>query len=148
MRALGRVVDVVFNPSGVDICLKDVSGIAYAVVSGSTATTLTFVAKPSFGGSSTTWTPANGFGQTNAVFTRTANTAAWVQNTASWASNALTMPAANTQFNYVDILVSQLADTFDYINATVAGTGATCPMAILYDLTVQRKPQNLRIPSA
>jgi|SRR5215469_984787 len=148
MRALGRVYDVVSAPSGVDICLKDVSGIGFFAISGSTATTLTVVAKPSFGGAATNWTPANGFGQPNTVFTRTANTAAWVSNVASWASNALTMPAANTQFNYVDFLVSELADTFDYINVTIAGTGATLPVAVLYDLNVQRAPQRLRIPSA
>jgi len=147
MRALGRQYDIVGTPSGIDICLKDVSGIGFYVVSGSTATTLTVVAKPSFGGASTTWTPANGFGQPNTIFTRTANTAAWVANTASWATNVLTCPAANGAFNYVDFLVSQLADTFDYINVTLAGTGAIAT-GVLYDLTVQRKPALLRIPSA
>jgi len=148
MRALGRVYDVILNPSGVDICLKDVSGIGFFGISGSTATTLTVVAKPSFGGAATNWTPANGFGQPNTIFTRTGNTAAWVSNVASWASNALTFPAANTQFNYVDFLVSELADTFQYINATIAGTGAVLTAAVLYDLTVQRIPAHLRIPSA
>src|SRR5215469_5169811 len=148
MRALGRVYDVAVNPSGIDICLKDVSAIGYVAVSGSTASTLTFVAKPSFGGAATNVTPANGFGQPNTLFTRTANTAAWVSNTASWASNVLSLSATNGAFNYVDFLVSQLADTFDYLNVTIAGTGATLNVAVLYDLTVQRKPVNLRIPAA
>lgn len=152
MRALGRVYDIVSAPSGVDICLKDVSGIGFLSLNGTaTAAILTVVAKPSFGGSSKTWTPANGFGQPNTAYTRTANTAAWVSQsvTANWSSNALTCPITTTGAEmYVDFLVSQLADTYDYINVTVSGTGCTLPVAILYDLTVQRIPANLRIPSA
>lgn len=154
MRALGRVYDVVNAPSGIDICVKDCSGIGFVAVNGTTtAAILTVVAKPSFGGASKTWTPANGFGQPNTVYTRTANTAAWVANSNSptpfWASNVLTVPATTTGLiTYVDFFVSQFADTYDYINVTVSGTGCTLPAAVLYDLTVQRTPPNLRIPSA
>jgi hypothetical protein len=146
------VYDVVSAPSGIDICLKDVSGIGFMAINGTTtAAILTVVAKPSFGGSSKTWTPANGFGQPNTMYTRTANTAAWVSNnvTANWSSNALTVPVTTTGLiSYVDFLVSELADTYDYINVTVSGTGCTLPIAVLYDLTSQRTPVNLRIPSA
>lgn len=152
MRALGRQYDLVSAPSGVDICLKDCSGIGFLALNGtSTAAVLTVVAKPSFGGSSKNWTPANGFGQPGTAYTRTANTAAWVsQSVASnWSSNALTNPITTTGAEfYVDFLVSELADTYDYINVTVSGSGATLPVAILYDLTVARTPANLRIPSA
>lgn len=152
MRALGRVYDIVSAPSGIDICVKDISGIGFVAVNGTTtAAILTVVAKPSFGGSSKTWTPANGFGQPNTMYTRTANTAAWVSNNvaANWSSNALTVPLTTTGLiSYTDFLVSQFADTYDYINVTVSGTGCTLPMAILYDLNVQRTPANLRIPSA
>src|SRR5215472_12684102 len=152
MRALGRVYDVLSAPSGVDICMKDASGIGLLAINGTTtAAILTVVAKPSFGGSATNWTTANGFGQPNTGFTRTANTAAWVSQaiTAQWSSNALTVPITTTgAFFYVDFLVSEFADTFDYINVTVSGTGCTLPMAILYDVNVQRAPQRLRIPSA
>jgi hypothetical protein len=152
MRALGRVYDVVNAPSSIDICLKDLSGIGFVCVNGtSTAAILTVVAKPTFGGSSKTWTPGNGFGQPQVMHTRTANTAAWVQQSlaSAWSSNALTVPITTTgAIGYVDFLVSELADTYAYINVTVSGSGATLPMAILYDLTVQRSPSNLRIPSA
>src|SRR5215472_8215458 len=152
MRALGRVYDVIPSPSGIDICTKDCSGIGFYSINGTTtAAILTVVAKPSFGGASTNWTTANGFGQPNTGFTRTANTAAWVSQaiTAQWSSNVLTVPITTTgAFFYVDFLVSQFADTFPYINVTVSGTGCTLPTAILYDLTVARKPQRLRIPSA
>lgn len=152
MRALGRRYDVISAPSGIDISLKNCSGIGFMAVNGtSTAAILTVVAKPSFGGSSKNWTAANGFGLPAKVYTRTANTAAWVSRnvTANWSSNALTVPVTTTGLiSYVDFLVSELADTYDYINVTVSGTGATLPVAILYDLNVQRTPANLVIPSA
>src|SRR5215469_3200907 len=152
MRALGRVYDVISGPSGIDICLKDVSGIGFVAINGTTtAAILTVVAKPSFGGSSKNWTPANGFGQPNTYYTRTANTAAWVSHTVAseWSSNAFTVGLTTTGLiTYMDFLVSELADTYDYINVTVSGTGATLPTAILYDMNVQRTPANLRIPSA
>lgn len=151
MRALGREYDIVQNPSGLDICLKDCSGIGFVCVNGtSTAAILTVIAKPSFGGSSKTWTTANGFGQPAVMHTRlTGNTAAWVQQTTSWASNVMTVPITTTSaVGYIDFLVSELADTYDYINVTVSGSGATLPTAILYDLTSQRVPANLRIPVA
>ena len=152
MRALGRVYDVVSGPSGIDICVKDCSAIGFVAINGtSTAAILTVVAKPSFGGSSKNWTPANGFGQPNTYYTRTANTAAWVSHTVAseWSSNAFTVGLTTTGLiTYMDFLTSEFADTYDYINVTVSGTGATLPTAILYDLTVQRTPANLRIPSA
>jgi hypothetical protein len=152
MRALGRVYDVCSAPSGVDICLKDVSGIGFLAVNGTTtAAILTVVAKPSFGGSAANFTTANGFGQPNTAFTRTALTAAWVSQNivSSWSSNVLTNPITTTGAAfYVDFLVSELADTYDYLNVTVSGSGCTLPAAFLYDLTVARKPANLRIPSA
>jgi len=61
----------------------------------------------------------------------------------------LTNPITTTSaVFYVDFLVSELADTYDYINVTVSGSGCTLPVALLYDLTVQRTPANVRIPVA
>lgn len=146
MRALGRVYDLIPAASGVDICVKDVSGIGFLATTTTTAaTSLTVVAKPSFGGAAANFTPANGFGQPNTWFQRTANTAAWTSQAASWASNVLTIAGTISQISYVDFLVSQFADTYDYINVTATNAGLT---AVLFDLTVQRKPANLRIPSA
>src|SRR5215472_13441103 len=119
MRNLGRGYDVLSAPSGVDICVKDCSGIAFLAVNGTTtAAILTVVAKPSFGGSAKNWTPANGFGQPNTYYTRTANTAAWVPHTVTteWSSNAFTVGLTTTGLiTYMDFLVSELADTYDYI---------------------------------
>ena len=153
MRALGRNYDVVSAPSGLDICVKDCSTVGFVAVNGtSTAAILTVIAKPSFGGTPANWTTALGFGQTNTGYTRlTAQTGHWVSQSlsAAWASNVLTVPITTTgAIFYVDFLTSQFADTYDYINVTVSGSGCTLPMAIMTDLTVQRTPVNLRIPLA
>lgn len=146
MRALGRVYDIVPAASGIDICLKDVSGIGFlATTTATAAAALAFSAKPSFGGAATTVTPANGFGQPAAWYLRTANTAAWAPQAAVWTANSMAIAGTISQISYVDFLVSELADTFDYLNVTATNAGLT---AILYDLTVARAPQRLRIPSA
>jgi len=152
MRALGRVYDVVQSPSGLNICLKDCSGIGFVAVNGtSTAAILTVTASTAFtGGTTTNWSAANGFGMPAVMYTRlTGNTAAWVKQTPTVSTNTVTVPITTTSaIAYVDFFVSQLADTYDYINVTVSGSGATLPLAILYDLTVARTPANLRIPVA
>lgn len=154
MRALGRQYDVVQNPSGLNICLKDCSGIGFMAVNGSSvAAILTVTASTAFsGGTTSNWTTALGFGQPQTAFTRlTGNTANWVSQGlgSAWSSNVLTNPITTTSaVFYVDFLVSELADTYDYINVTISGSGASLPVALLYDLTVQRKPANLRIPCA
>lgn len=146
MRALGRVYDVVPAASGIDICLRDVSGIGFLATTTTTAaTSLAFAAKPSFGGAATNVTPANGFGQPNTWFLRTANTAAWAAQAAVWTTNSLAIAGTINQISYVDFLVSELADTFDYLNVTATNCSLT---ALLFDLTVARAPQRLRIPSA
>ena len=154
MRALGREYDVIASPSGLNICIKDCSGIGFVAVNGtSTAAILTVTASTAFtGGTTDNWTTANGFGQNQLYYTRlTGNTANWVPHTvvSEWSSNVFTTTVSTTSaVTYIDFLVSELADTFDYINVTVSGSGCTLPVAILYDLTVQRKPANLRIPCA
>lgn len=146
MRALGRVYDVVPAASGVDICLRDCSGVSFVAVATTTAaTSLAFAAKTAFGGAAQPVTPANGFGQPNTWFQRTANTAAWTPQNAVWTANSLAVGATINYISQVDYLVSELADTYDYINVTATNASL---FVILYDLTVARKPANLRIPSA
>jgi hypothetical protein len=147
MRALGRVYNVVPGASGLAICLKDCSGIGLlATASTTAATSLAFTAAKTYSGSTVNVTPGNGFGQP-AYFYEAAATGvdAWVKTTASWASNVLTIGATAGNVSYVDYLVSELADGYDYL--IVTATNATLT-ALLYDLTVQRTPENLRIPSA
>jgi hypothetical protein len=148
MRALGRVYNPMFAGSAAgEVSLRGCSGCGVLAVATSTATTsLTVVAAKSYGGSTTTWTPGNGFGQPGTWYEQTAaGTAAWTAQTASWASNVLTIGATNGYVSYVDFLVSELADGFDYIKVTPTN----CEIVLLpYDLTVQREPANLAIISA
>ena len=154
MKALGRVYDVIASPSGLNIALNDASGIGFMAINGSsTAAILTVTASTAYSGGTThNWTTALGFGQPSLYHTRlTGNTAAWVSHTVAseWSSNVFTTAVSTTSaVTYIDFLGSELADGYDYINVTVSGSGCTLPVALLYDLTVQRKPANLRIPCA
>ena len=72
MRALGRQYDILSAPSGINICLKDCSGIGFLAVNGTTtAAILTVTASTLFtGGTTSNYTTANGFGQPNTGYTR------------------------------------------------------------------------------
>jgi len=151
MRALGRLYDVVPGLAAgntITVALKDCSGIGFVMTALQTATaTITVSGCTAYsGGTTTAWTPANGFGQPGTYYYRSAATAAWTAASTSWSSNAVTLSSTSGYISYVDFLVSELADTYDYIKA-VAGASTTIH-AILYDLNVQRTPANLRIPSA
>jgi len=145
MRALGRVYNIVPGASGAKIDLTQCSGVGFLAVASTTATTsLTFTAYPGFSGSVANVTTANGFGQPATWYQQVSSggAAAWTAQTASWASNVLTIGATAGYASYVDFLVSELADTYDYLVATAVNCTLT---AILYDLDVQRTPQNLKI---
>jgi hypothetical protein len=147
MRALGRVYNPIPGASGLAISLKNCSGLGLLAVASSTATTsLAFTAAKSYGGSYVAVTPANGFGQPSQWYQATAaGTAAWTAQAASWASNVLTIGATSGYVSYVDYLVSELADQYDYLKVTATNASL---VAIQYDLLVQRTPANLAIPSA
>jgi hypothetical protein len=148
MRALGRVYNPVFGgTSATEVQLKGCSGVGVLALASSTATTsLAVVAATSYGGSTTNWTSANGFNQPTVWYQQTAaGTAAWTKQTASWATSTLTIGATSGYVSYVDFLVAELADTYDYIKITPTN----CTIVLLpYDLTVQRTPPNLAIISA
>ena len=153
MRALGRVYDVVpgfATGNTITVAAIDCSGIGVVMTALQTATaTLTVSGCTAYsGGTTTAWTTANGFGQPGTFYYRSAATAHWTASTTTgnWSSNVLTMAATSGYESYVDFLVSEFADTYDYIKL-VAGASTTIH-AILYDLTVQRTPANLRIPQA
>lgn len=154
MEALGRVLDVIPVASGVGFSMKHCSGVGLlAVATG--AAKLAFTAATGYGESYASCLPASGFGQPGYWYQRVGtgtgadgSTAAWTKQTASWAAGTanLTISATSGYTSYVDFLGSQLADTYDYLKVT--GTNTSQLTAILYDLTVQRKPANLEILSA
>ena len=142
MRALGRVVDVIPNASGVAISLKNCSGAQVVVYNSTVASNQVVTMSTAFSGS---YTNAAGFGGIGTYYSRTDATHAWSKNTQATSN---TVSASGTAATVFDILVSTLPDTFDYIKVTSGASTTASPTVILYDLTVQRKPENLAIPSA
>jgi hypothetical protein len=142
MQGLGRVFDVVHDASGNMVSLRNTSAVSF-IVKSSGAASLAVVAAKVFGGSTTTWTTANGFGQTAFFYQQAAvnGTAAWTKQTATWTTNSVALAGTTGYTSVITIYTSQLADLYDYIQAT--GTNTTTCIALLHDLTVQRTPPNL-----
>lgn len=143
--ALGRIIDVVHDGSGNMVSMKNANTVTF-ISKSSGSNTLTVVAAKTFGGSTTTWTPANGFGQiafynesTSAV-----GAAHWTKVTASWSSNVLTLGSSG-KVDVVSMYATQFADGFDYIQATAAAGDL---VVIVSDLAVARTPVNLPLLGA
>lgn len=147
MQGLGRVFDVVHDASGNMFTIKNASAVSF-IVKGSGAASLAVVAAKTFGGSTTNWTTANGFGQTAFYYrnTTTNGTAAWSKQTATWTTNSVALSGTSGHTSVITIYTSQFADTYDYIQVT--GTNTTTCVALLHDLTVQRTPANLALLGA
>lgn len=140
MQGLGRVFNVVHDASGNMFTMQDASAVTF-ISKSSGSNTLTLVAAKTFGGSTTNWTTANGFGQTGFYYETTSatGTAAWTQVTSSWSSNVLTLGTSG-KVDVVTVYTTQFADGFKYIQGTAAAGDL---IAILHDLTVSRTPANL-----
>ena len=147
MYGPGRVFDVVHDSSGNMFSLKNASAVTF-IVKSSGAASLAVVAAKAFGGGTTTWTTANGFGQTPVFYQNTTvnGTAAWTKQTATWTTNSVALAGTTGYTSLITIMTSQFADGFDYIQAT--GTNTTTCIALLHDLTVQRTPANLAVLGA
>lgn len=152
MRALGRVYDVVPGTGlaqTITVATMDCSGIGVVLqtIQSSAGSVTVYGCTEFTGGTSTLWESTQSFGLPGTYYHRAvAATGNWVAASTSWASGVLSLTATSGTISYVDFLVSEFADTYDYISL-VAGA-STYMTAILYDLTVQRTPANLRIPSA
>lgn len=146
MRALGREYNLCAAASGQALSLREASGIGILALNTTASGTVTVTAGTTYAGSYENWSAANGFGMPSTYYSGTATaTAAWAKNTTSWSTNVLVGATGNNNMWYLDFLVSELADTYDYIKVTATGCTIT---AILYDLTVQRTPANLQIPGS
>lgn len=147
MAGLGRVMNIVHDASGNMFSMDDASAVTF-FVKASGASSLAIVAAKTFGGSTTTWTTGNGFGQTGFWHqtTAAAGTAAWTKQTSVWTTNSIALGGTSGYVSAISIYTSQFADGFQYIQAT--GTNTSTVIAVLHDLTVQRTPANLRILGA
>lgn len=142
MNGLGRVFDVIVTASGQYFSMKNASAVSF-ICKASGASSVALVAATTFAASTTAnWTTANGFGQVGFWYQNTSNegTAGWTRETASWSTNSITLAATSGYVSVFDVYTSQFADTYCYI----AATGTNCTItAVLHDLTVERRPDNL-----
>lgn len=133
MYGLGRVFNVIPIAAGKGFKLRGASAVTF-ICTGNDTFTVTVAS--SFAGSYAT--PGNIITK-KSTCTATDGTAAWVDATQS-ASNAVTISSGTVAFS---VLTSQLSDPSDYVKCSVGASGLV--MAVLHDLTVQRRPGNLEI---
>ncbi|HEY6012729.1 MAG TPA: hypothetical protein VIU37_01935 [Candidatus Limnocylindrales bacterium] len=138
MEALGRTINTIAIADGVYINMRDGGGVAFdcylAAAAGDTYTLTE--AKTAAGGSSQVLATITQY------YTCTGDgTDTWTKRTQAAASTVVTAAAATENCAYFEIHGVELSDSFDYVK--VASTGAGIVIAILHDLTVQRKPSNL-----
>ncbi len=146
-QGLGRVFDTVPDASGNMFSVRHANAVSF-LVKASGASSLAVVAAKAYGGSTTNWTTANGFGQTAFYLqnTVTNGTAAWTKQTATWTTNSVALAGTSGYASVITIYNTQFADGFDYIQVT--GTNTTYCVALLHDLSVSRTPANLTILGA
>lgn len=137
MEGLGRILDVIPIAAGKGFKFRNASAVLFVCTA---ADTFTLTASGTYAGSYTS--PGN-------IITHyyqradTDGTHAWTKQTQA-ASNAVVQGSAYT--TAFEVLTSMVADPQDYLKVSVGGSGLV--MAILHDLTVQRKPANLEILGA
>ena len=136
MEGLGRVFNVVPIAAGAALSMRDCGGITF-VCTGNDTFTLT--CSDSFGGSYAT--PGNTLVK-KITNTATNGTAAWASASQS-ASNAVTIASGSVAF-YVS--GDSLPDGKSYIKVSAGAAGLVT--AVLHDLSVQRKADNLAIVGA
>ena len=149
-QGLGRVFNVLHDASGNMVSLKNAAAVSF-IVKSSGAASLAIVAAKTYGGSTTNWTLANGFGETAFFYQEAAvnGTAAWTKQTATWTDGNPTSVALAGTTGYTSVLTvyaTQFADGYDYIKAT--GTNTSTVIALVHDLLVARTPANLPLLGA
>ncbi|SRR5258706_7099671 len=146
MEGLGRVYNTISVASGKPFNIDQCSAVSLLVTS-TGASSIAVVASKTFGGSTTTFTPANGFGQATRWYQSTATdgTAGWTKQAAVWTTNSLALAGTTGYMSVVDIFGSQIADGYKYLTVTVTNGSL---VVITHDLTVGRTPANLKIMGA
>jgi hypothetical protein len=136
MEGLARVFNPVPIAAGAALSLRDAGGVTFLCTGNDT---FTITVSDTFGGSYAT--PGNIITK-KITNTSTNGTAAWVSASQS-ASNAVTISSGAVAF-YVS--GDSLPDGKSYVKVSVGASGLVT--ALLHDLTVQRKADNLAIPGA
>lgn len=143
MDGLGRVFNVVPVAAGLYINMKDCSAISFVCTSG-TSDTFAFGESTDSLGSTTQLLADGAKGSYPKYYYENSDT----DGSLPWVRHALaddTTGAITTgHVIVVDIYASMLDDTYSYVYVTPSSNGTV--IAILHDLTVQRKPANLSLP--
>jgi hypothetical protein len=136
MEGLGRTFNVVPIAAGAALNLRDAGGVTFICTGNDT---FTITVSDTFAGSYAT--PGNIITK-KITNTATNGTAAWATATQS-ASNAVTIASGSVAF-YVS--GDSLPDGKSYVKVSVGASGLVT--AVLHDLSVQRKADNLAIVGA
>lgn len=136
MEGLGRLFNVVPIAAGRGLSMKQCSGITF-ICTGNDTFTLTCAS--SFAGSYAT---PGSIIVTTYTNTATNGSAAWVK-VVQTAANTAIIASGSIAFH---VSGASLPDTKNYVKVTQSSAGLVT--AVLHDLTVQRGPGNLVIPSA
>lgn len=137
---IGRVFDVIPIASAQGFSLKNANAVTFVCTG---ADTFTLTVATSFGG---TYRAFNFFTPNFTPFTYyhqradTNGTNAWTRQTQA-AASAVTQAGAYT--TAIPLYSTQLPDGYMYVKMTASVAGLVC--AVLHDLSVARKPENLQI---
>lgn len=143
---LGRVLNVVYQASGLDIPLTRASAVTFSSFLDAGTQALTFTQTDSTGVNSEIDLEIFTFGGVTApagpsrIHAGPGVGGTWVLKAAT-ADSVFTNADATNDNVLITVRAEQLSDGYDQVQCTAA-TG-TC-VAILHDLRVQRKPANLR----
>lgn len=142
---LGRVFNVIFAASGLDIPLTQGTAVSFIHSQGGTGTaTLTLTQTDSSGTNSEIDLDAGASGTANGVassyYIGPDSGGTWTAKAAT-SDNVYTLGGATNDTGVVTVRAEQLADGYDRVQGTAsAGT----LVAVIHDLLVQRKPSNLK----
>lgn len=147
MDGLGRVFNVVPVANGVALSMAECSAITFIFTNDDTATLTTAT---SFGGTyraynffTPNWVPVTHYYQNH---DNGAGTGLWTAIQTQTAAS--TVVSANDYMTSFCLLTSQMpSGGYDYVKCTMTTGDGVC-IALLHDLTVQRKPVNLPAVSA
>lgn len=147
MKALGRLVNAVSSPTTTAtwVSLKDAAGVLILAVGASGATNITVqIAKDAAGTSAENFAPGSTVPADGVVEYFVQHAGTWTRNTQAAAATVPTTAVAG-DITAFEVLATQIPDGFNYINASHA---TATLVHLLSDLEVQRKPANLRNPTA
>lgn len=139
MHALGRLLNVVPVADGVEVNLRDATGVTFVCV-GANAETFTIAEATDAAG-----TGAATLSTVTTYYTNSASAGATAWARVDQAASGVITTTTALPVAVIEIDAAELSAGFDYIRCTSSSTGTV--VAILHDLTVQRTPANLAAPA-